>query len=418
MKKLWGTIAIMLVGATIGFYGCDNGGNESGSGAYMPVAKSENVRYTATYRETPVLSDHKAEYSFYDNENYYYMFYLGDITHVPLQNNAAVFEYNGNDYRREFSTTTTTATTVSSMVSTMQEKCVENSSAIKGEAGVKLAEKVELGLSLEYKNSVAETITQEQSYEKAQEYSEEQAESVTFEFNSSCKQGYYRYILLGDVEVFGVVVKNIQNGEYYTDIYNILVSQYFTLDYSTVSTFYDNNYGKLTFEISENEVAALQEPTLSIEEVQKEESSSSEDLIDPDAYKTAKVVYDTGLYPIIVTDTAFQYDPFSISELSPYMTDEYILHFKIELLMREKDAGYQEMHLYNGNGTWLCGVSDYTYGGNGLACTTASWISLNWSVNGANCTEQMKMGYTAHAGGADTWIIEDTKITITVSRKN
>lgn len=414
MRKQLKTIGLLLAVCCMGLAAC----SQESDGSSAPVATSVNVRYSATYKEQPTLSDHKAEYSFYDEENYYYVFYLGDVTHIPLQDNATVFEYRGNDYSREFTTAETNTQTVSNMVTTAQEKCVEQSFGVKGEADFKGLKKiVDLGISLEYKNSASQTLTQEETYEKAQEYSKERAETVTFAFNSSCKHGYYRYILLGDAEVFGVLVKNKESGEYYTDIYNMLVSQYFSLDYSTVSTFYDNNYGKLKFEMTEEEIAALQTPTLSLEEVKEEEEEKEpEEIVASDAYKTAKVIYDTGNYPIIVTDTEVKSDDFYITELSPYMTNEYILRFEIKLCMREVDAGYQEIYLYNGKGTHVQGINEYAYGGTGFANKTASWITFNWSVNGAQCTERMEMRYAAHAGGADTWVIEDTIITVTVSK--
>ena len=376
------------------------------------TATAVNLRYTATKYESS-SANYKSTYAFYDETYYYYMFYLGQVRRVPLQDNAVVYEYSGSAFSKEFSTQTVNETTVSQMVSNVQSECIEVSVGTKVEANYEeylFLAKINAGITVEGKESAANTTTQSQSYENAKTYSESASETTAFSFDENSAHGFYRYILLGDLEVFGVLVKNIQTGEYYAETYEILVAQYYTLDYSTTSTFNDHEKSFLSFELTEEEIENLPVPEVNISEADEE---LGEDVID---ISKLEVIYDPAPFKQAIVDTGFVYEEFNINELSNYMTGEYNLVFEVQIMISEKNDGYQEIHLYNKNGTWLAGLSDYTHGGND-ADDTILGVTLKWRISGNNCTDIMKLGYTAHGLGADVWYKHDVKVIVTVERK-
>ena len=62
--------------------------------------------------------------SFKDEQYYYYIYYMGSVTNVPLQADYPVFEYRGYDY----STSITTSTTIDSTVEKQVEKIIATNS--------------------------------------------------------------------------------------------------------------------------------------------------------------------------------------------------------------------------------------------------------------------------------------------------
>lgn len=376
------------------------------------VAIAKNVRYSATSVEDIPNPDYDMCYSFYDEDYYYYVFYLGCIDHVPLQSNASVYEYNGNHYEKEISTTITNETMVSEMVSQAESTCVTHSVevGVKGTFGNDLiAKKLEVGLSV--CGSRAHTTSREQSYSTASSYSETNAETTKFAFTDASKIGYYRYVLFGDIDVFGVLIKDIDSGEYYTDTYQIVASQYFSLDYSETSRFNDNNYQKLVFSLTSEEVASLEKPTVFIGD---RESVGGTDKIDINTV----VTYDSG-YSAKKIDASheYTYDTFDLSELSAFMNSEYTLHFNVQVYMREENKGFQEIYVCKDDETHVAGTDAYEYGGAGKANTSYSWVTFDWDVSGSNCTPIMKLRYGAHGDHSDDWWRAHAKVTVTVIKK-
>ena len=87
----------------------------------MPEIKE---RYAANSASQMSNKRFDARYSFYDDDCEYYIFYLGYVSHVPLQSDVAVYEFNGSKYEKELSTTETNRTQVTEMLSTMETKSV------------------------------------------------------------------------------------------------------------------------------------------------------------------------------------------------------------------------------------------------------------------------------------------------------
>lgn len=362
----------------------------------MPEIKE---RYAANSASQMSNKRFDARYSFYDDDCEYYIFYLGYVSHVPLQSDVAVYEFNGSKYEKELSTTETNRTQVTEMLSTMETKSVslevnassELSSSLKIE-GVGSESVLEYGFKL----SQTRSVTSSQSIEKTVEYSKQTSETTKFAFDESWEKGFYRYILLGDVDVFGVLVRDIKSGECYTYTYDVIASQYYSLDYSKSALFDERSETQLTFSLSEDEIESLEKPSRYICTKVEYVSESKQKKID--------------------ASHEYTYDEFSISALSPFLNSDHTLCFKVVIEMKEENAGYQEIYLCKDDETHITGIYDYEFGGSGNASTNYKEVEFNWTAKGDQCTEIMKLRYGAHGDHSDDWYRRQAKVTVTVQK--
>lgn len=340
-----------------------------------------------------------AEYSFYDDDCEYYIFYLGYVSHVPLQSDVAVYEFNGSKYEKELSTTETNKTQVTQMLSTMETNSVSLELSVSAESSS--SSKIE-GIGSEsvldygFKISQTKSVTRSQSIEKAVEYSKQISETTKFSFDDSWEKGFYRYILLGDVDVFGVLIKDIKTGEYNTYTYDVVASQYYSLDYSKSALFDECSKNQLTFSLSENEIESLEKPSRYICTKVEYKSESKQKKID--------------------ASHEYTYDEFNISALSPFLNSEYTLCFEVVIEMKEENAGYQEIYLCRDDETHITGIYDYEFGGSGNASTSYKEVEFNWTAKGDQCTEIMKLRYGAHGDHSDDWYRRQAKVTVTIQK--
>ena len=334
--------------------------------------------------------------SFLDDDCYYYLFYLGSISRVPLQKDIEIYQYSGNDYTKTLSTTVSVSTTVSQMISFTSNNTIEyrngaNVSGILG--GDAIGASLEFGLSGDQIKGT--TISRSKSFENAVTYSEEQSNTTTFSFTEESEHGYYRYMLFGDVDVYGVLIKDIMSGKYYTSTYEVVSSQYYDLDYSENSRF-DDEYDKLVFDTDNINFNTLPIPT---------------------NYVVTTVVYDSG-YSEKKIDASYEYtlDTFDISELATFMNSSYTLDFHIEVKMKEVYASYQEIYLCNSADDCVAKEESYEYGGSGSANKSYGWATFDWEVRGDKCTDTMKLRYGAHGDHSDDWYRAQAKVIVSVKK--
>jgi len=332
-----------------------------------------------------------AEYSFYDDDYEYYIFYLGCVSHVPLQDNVNIYEFNGNEHEKSFTTTAASKTEISKMLSEVETRAVtlgvSASSKFKGTGEI-------LNVGLEA--SQTKSASRSQSISKAVEYSSQTTETTRFCFDGSWEKGFYRYILLGDVDVFGVLIKDINSGDCYTYTYDVIAAQYYSLDYSRSALFDEHSDSKLSFSLSTEEIEALERPS---------------------RYVCTRIEYASDVNAKkIDASHEYTYDEFNISALSPFMNSEYTLCFDIRIEMKEENAGYQEIYLCKDDETHITGVAEYEFGGNGKASTTYDEVKFNWTVRGDECTEIMKLRYGAHGEGSDDWYRRQAKVIVTIQK--
>ena len=200
--------------------------------------------------------------SYRDNEYFYYIFHLGELNGVPLQDNVDSFKYDGNDYTYSFKKSYSSSQSISTSV----KRAVENSTSwtrnfnISGSLSIKNIANIDLGYSKQWGES---TITSaEKSYDETSNFSESYESSFQISFNENYPTGYYRWILFGDIDVYAAIEYEIATGEYSFENYSVVASNYFTLDYCKDSSRFDDvEYGELPFQLTVSDIQRLPEPT-------------------------------------------------------------------------------------------------------------------------------------------------------------
>lgn len=218
--------------------------------------------------------------SFKDSKNYYYMFYLGNIKDVPLQTGVDVFKYEGIDYSYSFTLETSTTASIEQQVTTAVEHCTEWTSSWSLKLSKNVGASVNIlniinlssnfGLERGYSksNKTTDRITATESYRKAEISSHTSSTTFSVSFDNSYKEGYYRYILMGELKIYGAVIYDFINGGYSLMNYPVLVASYYSLNYDADSAQFNNyTYTTIPFDLDENYIINLPTPTDSIEDV-------------------------------------------------------------------------------------------------------------------------------------------------------
>lgn len=274
MKKIFSVLCALILSVTISFslFGCDS---ETDPSPKPPISATVNTtRYKVDKANENPYGD---PISFKDDKNYYYMFYLGDLRGIPLQNNVDVLEYNGIDSTHSVTTSITNSNSIEKQVTTAIEHCTEwthawsvslsksigTSVKVFDLINLSTSNSLELGYSGSVKNSDKTTATE--SYKEAQSYTKEHIKTESIAFNSNYEHGFYRYILMGELNVYGVVIYDIANKTYSLTNYPVLAASYYTWDFcATSAQFNTDNYEVLPFELNEQYIKNLPIPTENI----------------------------------------------------------------------------------------------------------------------------------------------------------
>ena len=212
--------------------------------------------------------------SFKDEDFYYYVYYLGRIEKIPLQTDSEVTvqQHTGVPFSYTFSSTSTTASSIETQIAEANEECSNWQDELSREMslsfGVTIGPKDVMQASIgatfsagyqhawggETTTSIENTITE------AQEYSEEYSKEITISFDDNLEHGFYRYILMGDIDVFATIIYDVEEDVYYCENTNSIVSRYYSLDYSENSEFLSASNQNLPFDYPD--LSKLAEPTL------------------------------------------------------------------------------------------------------------------------------------------------------------
>lgn len=371
-----------------------------------PAVAFNTTRYTATPRDEQLNPEFDEMYSFKDDEYYYYIFYLGSLHNVPLQDisEVEIYDYFGDDYSLTLKSTESDTSSISEMVSVAERTCVSSQVQVSGKIGTNKDSKIQLEAGVARTVSSSRTLSETQSYTQAASFTTSKTRELQVHFNQNYAQGHYRFILLGELDVFGVIIKNIQTGECFSDIYNVIVTQTCRLDYSSSPRFNDTKIEKLIFDLSQSEIDNLPIPQIDIEKAKG-----------PDLTKT--VTYHSGYErKKIDASYTYRYDTFDISALSEFMNSAYTLEFEIDVMMKEENAGIQEIYLINDKDQRVAGNGSIEYGGSGKPKDTWGWEHFSWSANGKDCTNKMHLEYGAHGENSDDWWRAEVNIVVTVSQ--
>lgn len=254
-KSLLLIVALMLVFVTVCFSACGENTNDNGTESVTAIAdvallSAPQLRIVSA-KETPVL-----KYSFRDDGHYYYLFDLGKINNVPLEgfSNLVQFENHGQTVTRSFETSTVDTSTVTNTVTRTTQHSVE----VKRTEGVKVA--VEAGLSAQCKLSaeysysrsvgIGASSSYTNSYTNAATKSQSQTEKTEIKFDENAESGYYGYVLTGAVEVYAIVVYDVNQKEYVVDYFSdILTSWQGFYFFKTSDEFVNYEYETISFTV-------------------------------------------------------------------------------------------------------------------------------------------------------------------------
>ena len=200
--------------------------------------------------------------SYRDEDHYYYMFYLGELNGVPLQDDAEAFQFNGNAYTYSFQKEQSSSSSIANSVKRAVQECTSWTESFQFGAvvGIKNIASIDTGYSEQWGGSTSSTA--ESSYEEAFNYAQKQVSSFSITFDERYSVGYYRWIMFGDLDVYAAIEYDLRTGEYVIDNYSVIAAQYFTLDYSPTSgRFNEGAYEQLPFDMNASDIERLPEPT-------------------------------------------------------------------------------------------------------------------------------------------------------------
>ncbi len=218
------------------------------------VAEEEN------YEDTVV--------SFYDDGYNYWIFDMGYLMDVPLEETYSYYKYNGGNIEYKFSTAITTAQSVKNQTETISQKSSSWTKStthevnLGGKFGLKdvWENSISYGYTHSNSNSSSTVSTWSESFEKCESYTETQENSVVISFDDNCEKGYYRYVLLGVVNVYAAVIQDRTTQEYYANTYTEIKAYGYSLDFDKDSPLFDDYDDKL-LEFDLSLVGDLTQPT-------------------------------------------------------------------------------------------------------------------------------------------------------------
>ncbi len=224
--------------------------------------------------------------SFKDDEYNYYVFYLGRLYNVALESGSRDYYHGFEEKELSFIVSETTT----NMIKNTASEVVANSShqdfsisesfkyskgsnaslgvAINGiSAGIGMSKSIEIGLSATQAWGFSQSETISKSYEECVTKSKEEETSLKIKFNPDYPVGYYLYTMIGDLDVYNVVVvdRNSEEFEVYT-LSSVVTSNRQLLYLGEELEYSSEPSNPLVFELNQVEDCLLKEPTINIGE--------------------------------------------------------------------------------------------------------------------------------------------------------
>ena len=292
MKKLF-IVFLSIVFVLLSCASCKTNDNSSdistdfvGGGTTIknPPTATETVEISqhipTMYHANPV-NDEVPFISGYDDNNYYWIWYLGDLENVPLQSNGdfgagASVVYNGTiDFTYGFSYSQSTAESVEKAISNASSKTTEwttsNKISISDSQTFNIGivkNTLKVGYARTWGKSISNTETISQSLTNTASKTKATTTTVSTHFDKNCKAGHYRWCLIGDVEVYACIVYNYKDQEiaFCDNIEKVVGTPGYGFEYSQNSKFELDRYDTLPFDCPRIETLLNQyKPTKSID---------------------------------------------------------------------------------------------------------------------------------------------------------
>ena len=291
--------------------------------------------------------------SYYDDDYNYYIFDLGMLQDIPLEESNQFFKYSGGNVTYKFTNTESSSVSIQTCSENTATKSTywENNQEIGAEVnfGKKDVWNVALSAKFNFKQGGLDTTTWSETFSKCEEFSKTSQQEVTIVFDDSCPHGYYRYLLAGAVNVYAVVIQDRNTSKLYTTTYTTLRSYGYVMDFDEKSSVFDNyDDSRLTFDLSG--ISNLPAPN--------------------------KKVPLLALKTLVVYDSTLQSDEYKITGSGKSITKEIAFSKSIETLqhegytsinicidydLKEYDDCYQTISVYNPHFTFY--EEEFSHGG-------------------------------------------------------
>lgn len=195
----------------------------------------------------------------------YYVYKVGTIYDVPLQTENEAWGYEATSkLTKSFSTTIAEEEVIEHQVVDATENCTITNEYEMALSGINVSigaevggESVSAGMEFAFNNvkSISATGSFSETVTNTVKYSKSYTQSTTYEFSpETSKKGFYRYVLLGDVDVFLVeVLDKYTNEVQLVTGYPVITGCAYCLEYSQTKSFKQTNDDYLEFKKSENE---------------------------------------------------------------------------------------------------------------------------------------------------------------------
>lgn len=207
------------------------------------------IRSNDSTRYSVFPSTDSSMYSFKDDRYYYYVFYLGTVKYVPLQHSFDTFEFIGNELTQEFTKkksfetitiekVSETLTQTNTWQQTLSTELQNELSLSVGIHNINLENRTTVTAGFEeiFGETMSHTISTQST--KIKEFYESYEIKTKINFNKNFPSGFYRYILMTDIEYYGIVTYDTRKKELTLSNAPLLGNPYFSLDFS------DNSYFK------------------------------------------------------------------------------------------------------------------------------------------------------------------------------
>lgn len=174
------------------------------------------------------------------------------MSNVPLQKVQSFKYIKGIDYSKSFTTKISTTNEIVERINetttlmmqwqkTLKEEFSNKlSTSLLSEEGVKAGIENSSTVTQGFQNTWGESKSESISYqiEKAEKFCKEHSDTTSFSFNKDYPTGFYRYVMMSDVEYYGIVIYDTRYKKYSITTKPVLVDEpYFTLDYSESGLF-------------------------------------------------------------------------------------------------------------------------------------------------------------------------------------
>ena len=413
------------------------GGNGETSGENVITSNDLNVKRYITHKDS---QSNEVMYSFSDGRYNYFYVYLGYIEKVPVAYEPAEFWNGSVKPQLSYTITNYNEQQVSETLSTCITNSVEqqNQVSVNVSAGLQIyAVEVNAGVGLSFSNTSSSSKSTTKTTSSLNTWSETHTKTISYELDSNCPYGYYRYTLFATCDVYVVIVHDKHNN---STSYDYLTcarenTYHYAIDYSATETFSkDVNSNQIPFDFSIINQIDLN-ANLPV--------SSGPDFISLPYNKV--VLSSNEEYKVIASGTwlngsektdwglSHEADAIDLSDYTEYMTAQYEWEFTIKVDIEEIEDGYQEVYLYNQlvkHGSVSssdlydesfakeCGLVKAFRNHNYSIKANDKWTAeMKFTLAGSECKKSMYVRYGAHGEFGDDWLKKGVKVIITITEK-